>query len=179
MLKDGLLKGKRILVTGGGTGLGREMASSTPSSAPTCTCAAAARTWSRKPPVRSRKQHGVKVRADGARHPQRRSGGQLHPVHLGRRRAARRPDEQRRWQLHQPHRGSLAPRLRRGRQYRHARHLLCHAQRRQALGAEARRRSRRWASRRCAAWCRSSSPGSSMAVPSSCPRQWPSRRSPT
>ena len=27
MLKDGLLKGKRILVTGGGTGLGREMAS--------------------------------------------------------------------------------------------------------------------------------------------------------
>src|SRR2546423_14020478 len=26
MLKDGLLKGKRILVTGGGTGLGREMA---------------------------------------------------------------------------------------------------------------------------------------------------------
>ena len=26
MFKDGLLKGKRILITGGGTGLGREIA---------------------------------------------------------------------------------------------------------------------------------------------------------
>ena len=34
MFKEGLLKGKRILITGGGTGLGKEIATATCSSAP-------------------------------------------------------------------------------------------------------------------------------------------------
>jgi NAD(P)-dependent dehydrogenase (short-subunit alcohol dehydrogenase family) len=49
MFKDGLLKGKRILVTGGGTGLGEVMAEAYASSAPRFTSAAGAPACSTKP----------------------------------------------------------------------------------------------------------------------------------
>ena len=50
MFKEGLLKGKRILITGGGTGLGKEIAATLlPSSAPSSGWPAGAAASSRKP----------------------------------------------------------------------------------------------------------------------------------
>ncbi len=132
MFKPDLMKGHRILITGGGTGLGKEMAEG-------CLMLGAEVLHLR--PAR-RRAAGGRRRADGParrqggpdrlRHP--RAGGD--PRHDGRDlvgRRAHRPRQQRRRQLHQPHRGPLDPRLRRHLQHRLPRLVLRHAGRRQAL----------------------------------------------
>jgi hypothetical protein len=50
MFKDGLLKGRRILVTGGGTGLGKGWRKNSCSSAPSYSFAAGANRCAKQPP---------------------------------------------------------------------------------------------------------------------------------
>ena len=65
MLKDGLLKGKRILVTGGGTGLGREMASKYASLGADLYLCGRRKDVVEKTARELAEQYGVQVRAEG------------------------------------------------------------------------------------------------------------------
>ena len=65
MLKDGLLKGRRILVTGGGTGLGREMASKYASLGADLYLCGRRKDVVEKTARALAEQHGVRVRAEG------------------------------------------------------------------------------------------------------------------
>jgi len=65
MLKDGVLKGKRILVTGGGTGLGREMASKYASLGADLYLCGRRKDVVEKTARELAEQYGVRVRAEG------------------------------------------------------------------------------------------------------------------
>ena len=130
VFKEGLLKGKRILITGGGTGLGKEIAAKyLELGARSGSAAGAAACW-RKPP---KKSLGGNSQNPRGRHPRRRGGRRDGAADLGRERPAHRPGQQRRRQLHQPDQGPLAERLQRHRQHRVPRHVLRHARGGQAL----------------------------------------------
>ena len=133
MFKEGLLKGKRILITGGGTGLGKEIAARY--------LAARRRAVDRRTPRRCTGRNGPGIHREirgkstdpRGRHPRRRGGRRDGAAHLGRERAAHRPGQQRRRQFHQPDEGPHAERLQRHRQHRVPRHVLRDAGRGQAL----------------------------------------------
>ena len=141
MFRDQLLAGRRILVTGGGTGLGKSMA------ARFLELGAEVHICGRRKIVCDETatelmdqyggrvvSHGVDIRnAHGRRRDDR--------ADLDRR-SPHRPHQQCRRQFHLPYRGTESARLRCGRQHRHARHLLRHACGRPALDRQQAARQR-------------------------------------
>ena len=125
MFKDQLLAGRRILVTGGGTGLGKSMAAQfleLGAEVHICgrrkivcdeTATELMDLW--RPRGEPRRRH---PQCDGRRRDDR---GDLD------RRPPDRPRQQRRRQFHLAHGRTFAARFRCGRQHRDARHVLCHA----------------------------------------------------
>ena len=134
MFQSQLMSGQRILVTGGGTGLGQSMAEKfleLGADVAICgrrkaVCDATAEAWRAKFPAARIDTFGVDIRiaqsVDEMVDALFASGG-LSGL-----------DQQRRRQLHIAHRGAVVARLRRHRRHRLSRQLLCHAGRGQALG---------------------------------------------
>ena len=134
MFDPKLMAGQRILVTGGGTGLGQAMAEQflrLGADIAICgrrkaVCDATAEAWRQQFPERRIDTFGVDIRAADAVDDDGRGA-----LAVGRPDRAR---QQRGRQLRRPHRKPLVARLRRHRQYRLPRLVLRHAGRRQALG---------------------------------------------
>src|SRR5208283_4662555 len=123
MFATDLFKGKKILITGGGTGLGRGMAErllGLGAEIAICgrrksVCDATAEEMM-KAHGGIVKSYGVDIRDAGAVDAMVEEIFHGGGVHLAR--------QQRRRQFYRPHRGSLPTRLRRDRQHRHARNVL-------------------------------------------------------
>ena len=143
MFKDRLFAGKKILVTGGGTGLGRGMAEKFLQLGAEVAICGRRKAVCDATAEELMKAHGGKVSSYGV---DIRDSAAVDAMieEIFRGRPADRPRQQRRRQFHLAHRGSLAARLRRDRQYRDARHLLCHAGGGQALDRRPASRRRRF-----------------------------------
>ena len=133
MFRQALLKGKRILVTGGGTGLGKEIAGALPRARRRAVDRRTARRGARKRSPGARFPTWGKSRNARRRHPRRGGGRRDGAAHLGRERAAHGAGQQRGGQLHQPDQGPQPQRLQRDRQHRLPRHVLRHPRGGQAL----------------------------------------------
>ncbi len=142
MFADGLFAGKKILVTGGGTGLGKAMAERFLGLGAEIAICGRRKAVCDATAEELMKAHGGRVVELRRRH-SRRGGGRRDGRGDLPRRAADRPRQQRRRQFHLAHRGPVAARLRRDRQYRHARHVLCDAGGRKALDRRQASRQRR------------------------------------
>ncbi len=132
MFKDGLLKGRRILVTGGGTGLGKCMADNFLQLGAELFICGRRKSVCEETAAEFIGKYGGKVGVYGV---DIRDAAAVDAMvaDIFCVRAAYRSHQQRRRQFHLAHRGFVAARLRCHRQYRHARHLLCHPCGRPAL----------------------------------------------
>ena len=126
MFNEQLLAGRRILVTGGGTGLGKSMAARFLELGAEVHICGRRKSVCDETATELMDLHGGRVTSHGVDIRNRARGrrddrGDLHrwPAH--------RPHQQRRRQFHLAHRRADAARLRCGRQHRHARHVLCDA----------------------------------------------------
>ncbi len=134
MFQANLMQGQRILVTGGGTGLGRAMAEgflALGADVAICgrrmaVCDETAAEWRAQFPERRIDTFGVDIRIAPA------VDEMVESLFATRR--AERPRQQRGRQLHRAHREPVGARLRRHRQHRVPRQLLRHAGGGQALG---------------------------------------------
>ena len=142
MFRDRLFEAKKILVTGGGTGLGKGMAEKFLQLGAEIAICGRRKAVCDATAEALMKAHGGKVSSYGV---DIRDAAAVDAMveDIFRERPADRPRQQRRRQFHLAHRGSVAARLRRDRQYRDARDVLCHAGRRQALDRQQTTRRRR------------------------------------
>ena len=132
MFKDGLLKSQRILVTGGGTGLGKEMATKFLELGAEVFICGRRKSVCDATAVELADKTGGQVTSYGV---DIRNAAAVDEMieDIFRSRSAHRPRQQRGRQFHLAHRGSVAEGVRRRRQHRDARHVLRDACGRQAL----------------------------------------------
>ena len=132
MFSEKLLAGRRILVTGGGTGLGKSMAARFLELGAEIHICGRRKSVCDETATELMDPHGGRVTSHGVDIRDAPAVDEMvEAIFNGW--PAHRPRQQRRRQFHLAHRGSFAARLRCGRQYRHARHVLCHPCRRPAL----------------------------------------------
>ncbi len=132
MFTDGLLRGRRILITGGGTGLGKGMAEKFLALGAEIFIGGRRKSVCEATAAELMDKYGGSV-TSYALDIRDAAAVDAMVADIFAAGAAHRPHQQRRRQFHLPHRRLKSARLRRHRQHRHARHVLCHPCRRPPL----------------------------------------------